>query len=149
MGILHNSPRLLKSLNEDINIPEITEQLVEQVCDTIRKFRRLTITPGFMYDNIEYIMQQVKTELVMENKCHSDIYKYYIDKQSEKCIKELGYSFVDYAPTMAYLFSYKGYTYEKFKRLQGERSIEKIYTIQPINEHYDQIYHTFLFIKIN
>lgn len=147
LGILHNSPRLLKSLNEDINIPEITEQLVEQVCDTIRKFRRLTITPGFMYDNIEYIMQQVKTELVMENKCHSDIYKYYIDKQSEKCIKELGYSFVDYAPTMAYLFSYKGYTYEKFKRLQGERSIEKIYTIQPINEHYDQIYHTFLFIK--
>ena len=53
LGILHNSPRLLKSLNEDINIPEITEQLVEQVCDTIRKFRRLTITPGFMYDNIE------------------------------------------------------------------------------------------------
>ena len=30
---------------------------------------------------------------------------------------ELGYGFIDYAPSMAYLFAYKGYTYEKFKDL--------------------------------
>lgn len=103
---------------------EIDDKLVENVCEIIRKFRRLTITPGFMYQNYNFIATTIKdsNELRHFNESVPEIYGYYIDRQYEICLNKLGYGFVKYAPVMAYLFAYKGYTYEKFKHLNDDVS---------------------------
>lgn len=128
---------------------EINDKLVEDVCDIIRKFRRLTITPGFMYQNYNYIASTFKdnNELRHINETVPEIYGYYIDRQYEICLNKLGYGFVKYAPVMAYLFAYKGYTYEKFKHLNDDGTNLNFRMHKPIYEHYDKIYNTFLFIK--
>mgnify|MGYP002509941256 CR=1 FL=1 len=129
-------------------IPEtITDEFVEQVCNIIRHFRRLTITVGFMYENLEYIVEQDNVTLTHEKTSVSEIYSYYIDKQYEICLDKLGYNFVEYAPAMAYLFSFKGYTYEKFKYLRSDSTVQHDHIFKLICKHYDQLYHTFLFIK--
>jgi len=132
----------------EILIPQtITDEFVEQVCNIIRHFRRLTITIGFMYENLEYIVEQDKTVLTHKRTSVSEIYNYYIDKQYEICLNKLGYNFVEYAPAMAYLFSFKGYTYEKFKYLRSDSTVQNNNIFKLICKHYDRIYHTFLFIK--
>ena len=137
----------LNYLNCVFKLPEINDNFVEQVCEVIRNFRRLTITPGFMYENLKYIVEQSQTIYDHNSNFVSEIYNYYIDHQYEICLDKLGYNFVKYAPVMAYLFSFKGYTYEKFKYLRGDSNINHSHMFKPICEHYDQMYHTFLFIK--
>lgn len=105
-------------------------------CKVIRQFRRLTISPGFMYANYDFIVSE------REDTTIDRVFKYCIDRQHEMCMNTLGYGFVNYAPAMAFLFTYKGYTYEKFKRLAPEG----IWGRQ-INEHTDKIYDIFLYIK--
>lgn len=142
-----DSTFLLNSSNGITDFSETTDEFVEQVCDIIRHFRRLTITPGFMYNNLKYIVEKVSTLQTSHGDYVSELYNYYIDKQYEICLDTLGYNFVNYAPTMAYLFSFKGYTYEKFEYLRGNSDINHGHIFKPICEHYDQMYHTFLFIK--
>lgn len=141
------STLLLNSSNKISDLSKITDEFVNQVCDIIRNFRRLTITPGFMYDNLKYIIEQDKEGLKHKSDYVSEIYNYYIDKQYEICLNKLGYNFVQYAPAMAYLFSFKGYTYEKFKYLRGDNAISHCHIFKQICENYDKMYHTFLFIK--
>lgn len=133
--------------SDELANTEISDDFVDSICDIIRRFRRLTITPGFMYDNLGYIIEQYKSKLEHKDRGVSDIYNYYIDKQYEICLNKLGYNFIYYAPAMAYLFSFKGYTYEKFKYLQNDSAVNCCNTLKSICKHYDQMYHTFLFIK--
>lgn len=128
---------------------EITDEIVEKVCEVIRKFRRLTINPGFMYQNYNYIaaINQNTGEFKHSNEIESNIYGYYIDRQYEICLNKLGYGFVKYAPVMAYLFAYKGYTYEKFKHMSEGDFSEIKHIFKPIHENFDKVYNTFLFIK--
>lgn len=113
-------------------------------CEIIRKFRRLTVNPGFMEHNYKYISEKTEGNCNLRNISETieNVYKYYIDMQHELCMETLGYGFINYAPAMAFLFSYKGYTYEKFKKLFQLSSWEK-----KIEGKHDKIYDTFLFIK--
>lgn len=148
ISIQNNSNVILDSLNKTVSIPDkINDEYINNMCETIRNFRRLTITPGFMYDNLEYILEQVQTVPKTKNNYVSEIYDYYIDKQNEICLKKLGYNFVNYAPAMAFLFSFRGYTYEKFKNIRSDSSINSKHVFESINENDDKIYSTFLFIK--
>lgn len=118
-------------------------------CDIIRRFRRLTINPGFMHHNYEYITatDEKTSKLSHEFSTIDDIYRYYIDQQYELCLQKLGYGFIHYAPAMAFLFSYRGYTYEQFKRLPENYVLKDTPMIKLICENHDKIYNAFVFIK--
>lgn len=128
---------------------EIGDAEVENVCDIIRGFRRLTITPGFMYEHYNYITEKGLQHDVLMHGTSSvkEIYKYYIDRQDEVCAKRLGYNYVNYAPVMAYLFTFKGYTFERFKYLRENSVFNHRHTLKPICDNYNRVYPTFLFIK--
>lgn len=128
---------------------EALEKGVNDVVEIIRKFRRLTITPGFMRQNYAYISEQNETNLGLKhiNDTVKSVYGYYIDRQYERCLHRLGYGFVDYAPTMAYLFSYKGYTYERFKHLHKDFDLQSRYGLKLIYDNQNKIYSAFMFIK--
>lgn len=117
---------------------------IDKRCKIVRSFRRLTINPGFMHHNFEYIVNKEHNKEFSTD----EAYKYYIDQQYKLCLDKLGYGFVHYAPAMAFLFSYKGYTYERFKRIQEEEySLQGRHIFEPIRENYDKVYDAFLFIK--
>ena len=139
-----------KTTVNSINLPlEINEKSIEDICSIIRKFRRLTINPGFMYQNYNYIISPDQNTGALKNVSASveDVYGYYIDRQYEICLNKLGYGFVNYAPVMAYLFAYQGYTYEKFKHLNEYMSSDSMHMHKPICDNHDKVYNTFLFIK--
>lgn len=124
---------------------------LKDVCEIIRLFRRLTINPGFLAQHDAYLTE-INTEtgkLRHKNENISDVYNYYIDRQHELCIEQLGYGFVEYAPAMAYLFSYKGYTYEKFKHLHMDNIQTGRHILGPICNNSKNVYQTFLFILKN
>lgn len=126
--------------------PEV--DFVEDACSIIRNFRRLTINYGFMHQNCGYITE-LGDEEVLKHKSSSvfDVCKYYIDSQEQFCLEKLHYGYVNYAPAMAYLFTYKGYTYEKFKSLCSNLGLRNQHIFTSIAENRDNIYRTFLFIK--
>ena len=139
-----------KSNKSKISISsEDYSKLAVNICDLIRKFRRLTVSPGFLYQNYDFLITKAYgIDKTQSTRClPDDIFKYYIDRQEEICLKELGYGFVDYAPAMAYLFTFKGYTYERFKRLHVDDPSESQHVFGPIFENHDKIYRAFLFIK--
>lgn len=140
-----------ENLSKGVIQLKLTSELVEDVCGIIRNFRRLTITPGFLYQNYDYLteLNWEKNELQHKNVNVTSVYSYYIDRQNERCLDQLGYGYVNYAPAMAYLFSYKGYTYERFKHLNRDSVLSERHTLKPICENDDKIYPTFLFIKKN
>ncbi|MBD5134289.1 MAG: metallophosphoesterase [Clostridiales bacterium] len=132
--------------------PQEKDTLQESIkleCDIIRRFRRLTINPGFMHHNYEYItaIDEKTSELLHQFSTIDDIYRYYIDQQYELCLQKLGYGFIHYAPAMAFLFSYHGYTYEQFKRLPENHVLKDMPMIKLICENHDKIYNSFVFIK--
>lgn len=128
---------------------EALENALEDVFEIIRKFRRLTITPGFMRQNYAYISEVDETShrLKHVNATVKEVYRYYIDRQYERCLRRLGYGFVDYAPTMAFLFGYKGYTYERFKHLRDDVDLRSRHALKSICDNHDKIYNAFMFIK--
>lgn len=130
------------------NFPNISGEKVEEICSIIRKFRRLTITPGFMYQNYKYITATNEFgDFTNKQTSVQHIYKYYIDRQYELCLERLGYGFVDYAPAIAYLFSFRGYTYEKLKYIQNDRNLYNQHNFTPILDNQSKVYEAFLFIK--
>lgn len=135
--------------NEKETQRTVTDQHVEAVCKIIRNFRRLTITPGFIRQNYDYITEvnEERNELKNINATVKEIYSYYIDRQYERCLQRLGYGFVDYAPAMAFLFTYQGYTYERFKNLHDENQLGAKHSLKLIFENQDKIYNAFMFIK--
>ncbi len=110
----------------------------KDLCKTIEKLRRLSINAGFLCYNYEYLKECKKTDSI------NTVYMKYIDQQYRICLDKLGYGFVDYAPAMAYLFSYEGYTYEKFKNIAPSTTN---YWERKIAQNADKIYKTFIFIK--
>lgn len=107
-------------------------------CSAIRKLRRLSINPGFIYQNYQYLKECKESDSI------NTVYMRYIDQQHQICLNTLGYNFVHYAPAMAYLFTYEGYTYERFKAISPGTSS---YWEQKILEYSNKIYKTFIFIK--
>lgn len=134
------------------NQNELPENLVKDVCNIIRKFRRLTITPGFVYQNYDFITK-LKAKDVLQHKDddHLTVYSYYIDRQNERCLEQLGYGYVNYAPAMAYYFSYKGFTYERFMHIKRDNVLCERHELKLIceNDNEKKIYPAFLFIKKN
>ena len=128
---------------------KLNESDIETECQLIRRFRRLTINPGFMYHNFNYItaIDQTSQQFLYKDMSVENTYRYYIDRQYERCLDKLGYGFIHYAPAMAFLFSYRGYTYERFKHLLEDSTLRDSPIIKPICENSDKIYDTFLFIK--
>lgn len=122
--------------------------LVSGVCEIVKAFRRLTINPSFLYENIEYLTEinPATGKLQHNDESTSALYNYYIDRQYDLCLKELGYGFVQYAPAMAYLFAYKGYTYERFKDLHLESIQRNRHILELIFDNRKNIYKAFLFI---
>lgn len=109
-----------------------------EICSTIRKLGRLNVNSGFVYHNYECLKS------CGQNDSLDAVYTKYIENQHRICMDELGYNFIHYAPAMAYLFSYEGYTYETFKNipLNSTNYFEK-----KIAEYSTQIYSAFVFIK--
>lgn len=124
------------------------EQNIRDVCEIIRKFRRLRIVPGFIRQNYDYLMDKNEQgESRNKDKSATEVYNYYIDRQHERCMNKLGYSFVEYAPAMAYLFAYKGYTYERFEHIKDDPQLKKQHEMKLICDHQEDIYKAFMFIK--
>ena len=124
---------------KDIEASESDAMFYEpKECLAIRKLRRLSINPGFIYHNYQYLKECKEDDSV------NTVYMRYIDQQHQICLDTLGYNFVHYAPAMAYLFTYEGYTYEKFKAISPSTTV---YWEQKILEYSHKIYKTFIFIK--
>lgn len=125
--------------NDKMEISENTTVVCEpKECMAIRKLRRLSINPGFIYHNYQYLKECKDDDSV------NTVYMTYIDQQHQICLDTLGYNFVYYAPAMAYLFTYEGYTYEKFKAISPSTTV---FWEQRILEYAHKIYKTFIFIK--
>lgn len=140
-----------KLLPTDDSFRNFYDSLVSDVCKLIRKFRRLDLDFGFMRQHYQYL-----TELSLRNgipciknnsKNVDETYSYYIDRQYERCLNRMGYGFVNYAPAMAFLFSYQGYTYERFRKLRNDSSLCERHDMKLICENEDKIYNAFMFIK--
>ncbi len=123
---------------EKENGDSINSDIEPKECEAIRKLRRLQINPGFIYHNYQYLKEYKESDTI------DKIYKEYIDQQHQICVDALGYNYIHYAPVMAYLFTYEGYTYEKFKNISTTTSV---YWEKKILEYSDKIYITFIFIK--
>ncbi len=131
--------------NDLMNTSESLESGMKEVafsepreCSVIRKLRRLSINPGFIYYNYEYVKECKESDSI------NKVYMRYIDQQHQICLDALGYNFIHYAPAMAYLFTYEGYTYEKFKSIAPSTAV---YWEQKILEYSHRTYKTFIFIK--
>lgn len=122
---------------------------VKSVSEIIRKFRRLTINPGFMNNNLSFLTSEDNLGNNAVEKNVDDIYRYYIDSIYEKCLNSLGYGFIHYAPIMAYLFSYCGYTYERFVRIEEDPELKEVSIFRDICNNKEYIYDAFQFIKKN
>jgi len=143
--------KLPSSERKDKAKANMKKRLLKDVCQMVKSFRRLTINPGFLSQNEEYLTEidQDARRLRHAGESISKVYNYYIDRQHELCLEELGYGFVEYAPTMAYLFAYKGYTYERFNRLHLDSVQNSQHILEPIWKNSKKVYKTFLFIMKN
>lgn len=145
--------RAFLEIRKYVKFPDLTDEIVKDICGLIGKFRRLTITPGFVYQNYDFITEPDESKMSLKHKDNSvsSIYSYYIDRQNERCLELLGYGYVNYAPAMAYYFSYKGFTYEKFMHIKRDSVLCECHELKPIceNENEKKIYPAFLFIKKN
>lgn len=119
---------------------------IDRICGLIRKFCRLSVSQNFLYKFSEYIEERTNTSQEVETLSIDEVYRNYIDLLHKMCIDILGYGYVHYAPAMAYLFSFKGYTYERFKRIPPNT---EDYWQRRITEYSDKVYDAFLFIKKN
>lgn len=125
--------------------------LVSDVCTLIRRFRRLDIDFGFMRQHADFLttltVHDSKPRLKNISLNVDQAYSYYIDRQYERCMDRLHYGFVNYAPAMAFLFSYQGYTYERFRQLRDNNELRERHDMKLICDNQDKIYNAFMFIK--
>lgn len=151
---VHNEAKLNVLFEELIINPDFQKyynSLMDSVCDLIRKFRRLDIDFGFMRQHYSFL---TKLTLINGHPCIKNeslnvdqIYRYYIDRQYERCISRMGYGFVNYAPAMAFLFSYQGYTYERFRKIRDDKKLRERHDMKLIWDNEDKIYGAFMFIE--
>lgn len=119
---------------------------IDRICRLIRKFCRLSVSQNFLYKFSEYIAEKTKASVQNEKLSIDEVYRNYIDLLHKMCIEILGYDYVHYAPAMAFLFSFKGFTYERFKKIPPNT---EDYWQSRIAEYSDKVYDAFLFIKKN
>lgn len=118
----------------------------ELICALIRKFCRLSISQNFLYKFGDYIAEKTKSPDFMETLSVDEVYRNYIDLLHKMCMDILGYGYVHYAPAMAYLFSFKGFTYERFKHIPQNT---EDYWQKKIADNSERVYDAFIFIKKN
>lgn len=139
--------RIVSKKKEEEPADDQTEmEKIERICELIRKFCRLSVSQNFLYKFSEYIAEKTNTPVLEDNLSIDEVYRNYIDLLHKMCIEILGYGYVHYAPAMAYLFSFKGFTYERFKKIPPNT---EDYWQSRIAEHSDKVYDAFLFIKKN
>ena len=119
---------------------------IEKICSLIRKFRRLSVSQSFLYKFAGYIEEKIKVTDSIDNLSIDEVYRNYIDLLHKMCFDVLGYGYVHYAPAMAYLFTFKGFTYERFKNIPPNT---EDFWQSKIAEHSDKVYDAFIFIKKN
>lgn len=118
----------------------------ESICLLIQKFRRLSVSQNFLYKFEDYIEEKTASLDDVEKITIDEVYRNYIDLLHKMCIDVLGYGYVHYAPAMAYMFSFKGFTYERFKKIPPN---SEDYWQNRIAEYSDKVYDAFIFIKKN
>ena len=142
---------LLIELLIDSDFQKYYNKLLNSVCNLIRKFRRLDIDFGFMRQHYSFLTELTLVEghpcIKNESLNVDQIYRYYIDRQYERCISRMGYGFVNYAPAMAFLFSYQGYTYERFRKIRDDKKLRERHDMKLIWDNEDKIYGAFMFIE--
>lgn len=101
-------------------------------------------------NNSKYIMSFCQNRLARFKNTMSAIkyyeksYVMYFNSISVKEKEVKNSNFVHFAPAMAYLFTYEGYTYERFKAISPSTTV---YWEQKILKYSHKIYKTFIFIK--
>lgn len=130
-------------------LPKNIEEIITDCCTITQGFRQITVSPGFIRKNKDFILERDDNGIALKNKNSSvaQIYKYYIDKQYDHCLEKIGYGFVNYAPAMAYLFAFHGFTYEKFMNIKNEKYPIGEHIRTQIKDNHSKIYRTFMFIK--
>lgn len=124
---------------------EDREKRCKEICRIITFFCRRTINLRFL---TEHRVNDF-TSAFYSIDSSSSAFRYYIDRQFGICYEALGYNFVKYAPTMAYLFAYHGYTFERFMHMANgsrENDVHE-HLLIPFSEYRSMIYKAFLFIK--
>lgn len=119
---------------------------IDRICRLIQKFCRLSVSQNFLYKFSEYIAEKTNPSVQNEKLSIDEVYRNYIDLLHKMCIEILGYDYVHYAPAMAYMFSFKGFTYERFKKIPPNT---EDYWQSRIAAYSDKVYDAFLFIKKN
>ena len=147
-----------KNKNDTFEIPIIEcdiDKMALSVCKIIQKFRRVSVNMNFLKLHYAYLTE-VKavstdgaTRLLHENALPDEIFKYYIDKQYEICLSNLKYDFVNFAPEMAYLYAYRGYTFERFKKMREDDTLLAKHIKEAICDNASKIDEAFMFIKKN
>ena len=99
-----------------------------------------------MYKFGEYISEKTDSVNSVAELSIDEVYRNYIDLLNKMCLDLLGYGYVHYAPAMAYLFSFKGFTYERFKHIPPNT---EDYWQNKIAEYSARVYDAFIFIKKN
>lgn len=119
---------------------------IENICALIHKFERLSVGQNFLYKFGDYFEEKISSATSVSEITVDDVYRNYIDLLHKMCMDILGYGYVHYAPAMAYLFSYKGFTYERFRQIPPNT---EDHWQNKIAEHSSSVYDAFIFIKKN
>lgn len=131
---------------QELDAEDNTLVKYEDICSLIRKFRRLSISQNFLYKFGDYIEEKTRLPNSVNALSVDEVYRNYIDLLHKMCMDTLGYGYVHYAPAMAYLFSFRGFTYERFKQIPPNT---EDYWQNRIANHSDRVYDAFIFIKKN
>ena len=119
---------------------------VNNICELIHKFRRLSVNQNFLYKFGGYFDEKLESVDSPEEITVDSVYRNYIDLLHKMCMDTLGYGYVHYAPAMAYLFSYKGFTYERFRKIPLN---SEDHWYNEIAKYSGSVYDAFIFIKKN
>lgn len=106
----------------------------------------MSISQNFLYKFGNYIAEKTASPTSVAELSVDEVYRNYIDLLHKMCMDILGYGYVHYVPAMAYLFSFKGFTYERFKQIPPNT---EDYWQNRIAEHSSRVYDAFIFIKKN
>lgn len=120
--------------------------IIEKICALIHKFERLSVSQNFLYKFGDYFEEKISSATSVSEITVDEVYRNYIDLLHKMCMDILGYGYVHYAPAMAYLFSYKGFTYERFRQIPPNT---EDHWQNKIAEHSSSVYDAFIFIKKN
>ncbi len=112
--------------------------------EQIKQLNKTTVNFQFLYENNAFLKELLDNQNIDSSK----VYSYYISHNNQICRNEIGYDFIDFAPDIAYLFSYRGYTYEHLARIETDESIAA-HISNRITSHHDGLYNAFRLVNKN